>query len=184
MNKKNIKAIMALIFLTIAIIIHSCYPKPNFSFIPEISYHSKKVITVEDRATLVKKDSVVLSIKFKDGDGDLGLNAGDTLPPFHTKESRINIFMDVFIKQGETFVPYPLPNPDVNYNGTFPRLNEEGKTNPLEGILTYKVDFSHNDFAPNTILKFKIKIRDRWAEEPLHFSNEIETDTVMIRRTP
>ena len=65
-----------ILFSLIILIIQSCAEKPTFSFIPEIEFESIEIIKVGEG--LVAKDSVIVRVRFKDGDGDLGLNNDDT----------------------------------------------------------------------------------------------------------
>jgi len=165
----------------------ACYEKPDFPNAPTITFDKIEKFTVQDAATLATKDSIIISINFQDGDGDLGLAIGDTLSPyqFFNDDGSINFNytnhkVSVFIQEGETFVPFILPNAELGYDGRFQPLFEEGKSNPLEGTLRRRLNFSHNNFAPNTVMKFEVQIMDR----ALNLSNVVETDTVVIRASP
>jgi hypothetical protein len=54
-----------------AILFTACFNPPEFSSIPEIEYKS---IAFKSTPELNKKDTLILAINFKDGDGDLGLS--------------------------------------------------------------------------------------------------------------
>jgi hypothetical protein len=57
----------------------SCVTPPeNFPSVPEISFSGVEFVPVPGAP-----DSLIVSIGFKDGEGDLGLNPRDTYPPFH-----------------------------------------------------------------------------------------------------
>ncbi|WP_460539976.1 hypothetical protein [Echinicola sediminis] len=56
-------------------------PPDNFPTVPEISFSNVSYIEVESAT-----DSLIVSIKFKDAEGDLGLDARDINPPFHPLE--------------------------------------------------------------------------------------------------
>ncbi len=69
----------------IALFLASCFEPPVYSKIPAIEFDN---ITFIDVANPSDPDSLILSIKFKDGDGDLGLDANnpyDTMYPYHNK---------------------------------------------------------------------------------------------------
>ena len=52
----------------------SCFDPPEFPIIPEIEYENVRFVDVPDpNPSQFTTDSVVLEIKFMDGDGDLGL---------------------------------------------------------------------------------------------------------------
>src|SRR6478752_564992 len=59
-----------LVVLIFAISLNSCFEAPTYPVIPEIEYKSVKFIDVTDPSAF---DTLVLTVKFKDGDGNLGL---------------------------------------------------------------------------------------------------------------
>jgi hypothetical protein len=80
---KAIKGV-SLIFAGLIILVSSCFNPPEFGLVPEIEYES--IFFAEAPAGSTKTDSIVVSIKFKDGDGDLGLDPEDPKHaeyPFH-----------------------------------------------------------------------------------------------------
>jgi hypothetical protein len=79
----------------------SCFDPPEYSNIPAIEYESVSFIDVND---VSDPDSLILVVRFKDGDGDMGLDAdffGDTLFPYNPQ-----FFFDTI--QSPT-VPYYYP---------------------------------------------------------------------------
>lgn len=64
------------LLLIIGIILSGCIERPNFPVVPQITYND---IYFVDAAT----DSLVISLDFEDGDGDLGLSSSQTEFPFH-----------------------------------------------------------------------------------------------------
>ena len=56
----------------------SCFEPPEFSDEPEISFNSIEFVPVETR-----RDSLILTFNFRDGDGDIGLDNTFTLFPYH-----------------------------------------------------------------------------------------------------
>ncbi|MFC4873664.1 hypothetical protein [Negadavirga shengliensis] len=59
----------------------SCVSPPdNFPSVPEISFNNVEYIETNDA------DSLILTINFRDAEGDLGLNPRDIFPPFHELE--------------------------------------------------------------------------------------------------
>jgi hypothetical protein len=58
----------------------SCFEPPQYSIIPKIEFDNIRTVDVADPT---EYDSVIVSIKFKDGDGDLGHGGTETDPPFN-----------------------------------------------------------------------------------------------------
>ncbi|NJO02814.1 MAG: hypothetical protein HC880_15040 [Bacteroidia bacterium] len=70
----------------------------------------------------------------------------------------------------------------AGFSGRFEPLFEDDKPNPIEGTISAKLDFLHDpegELEPNTILFFRVQIQDR----DLNLSNEVATDTILIRET-
>ena len=178
-----------LLFLSIIGIFQSCIEKPVFNITPEIEFLAIENIRVGEGLTA--KDSIIISVKFKDGDGDLGLKDEDTLAPYsdfitnnegieELNMFRHNYFIDFYRQEGEEFVKVEFPDPTLNFNGRFPYLNEpETEGGPLEGVLSYTFDITPSPLIPNnSVLKFEVTIADR----ALNLSNVIETDTVLVNQ--
>ncbi|TAE68448.1 MAG: hypothetical protein EAZ85_14185 [Bacteroidetes bacterium] len=178
-KQKNMKKIIFLSLIFATFLLVGCYTKPEFSTTPNISFVGIDKFTVTNPLTTSREDSIIIKIKFQDGDGDLGLDQGDTLGTFKRGQpNHFNYKISVFVKNGAIFNPLPLPDPSFTYDGRFPRLEDRGRKNPLEGILTRNISFKQSSFVANTILKFRIKIYDR----ALNVSNEIETSEVVVRQ--
>jgi hypothetical protein len=61
----------------------ACHERPTFPNVPSISlndYYFREIQNTSGGANL--QDSIVIRLKFEDGDGDLGLDAIETSPPF------------------------------------------------------------------------------------------------------
>lgn len=77
MNKKKV---LFLFFLSgFLIFLSGCFDPPEFSDVPEIKYKSLRFVEVENTV-----DTLELSFEFQDGNGDIGLDSEDVLPPFHS----------------------------------------------------------------------------------------------------
>jgi len=149
-----------------------CFSVPEFPIRPSISLNS--VYFQEEPQT----DYIYLTINYKDGDGDLGLNKEDlTVPPYTEfvdsagvqirNINHSNIFPVLLRKIGDKYVEINA----ANYSGIFPRLRENKLKGPIEGTLLYKLG-SLNFFGEDTsIAKIRVYIQDR----NLNKSNIIET---------
>ncbi len=137
----------------------ACQTIPEYPAIPSISYGSAYF------QEFPQTDYIFLSVNFKDGDGDLGLDEGDTsgiAPP-----DRFNVFPVLFRKNGDIYEEVNY----VSYAGTFPRLRESTVTGPIEGTLQYKLGSLNFFNEDSSIVKIRVYIRDRAGNT----SNVIET---------
>lgn len=186
------------IFVLIILSVSSCIDKPTFSTTPEIEFESVQrvgFLRTQGITMPTVVDSLYITIKFRDGDGDLGLNRADTLPPYASfnedgslNRYRNNYFIETFRKESGEFVPYILPDAEsITYR--FPYMNEEStEGGPLEGSLTFVQAIDPSSYvqfnpSPNTInrfdtLRFRINIADRALNE----SNVIETNEVVVNQ--
>lgn len=90
-------------------------------------------------------DEAIMRFKFTDGDGNVGLAASDTMPPFHPVEEPVNkyhwnLWLKYYEKIDGTWYEYQSDDPDeplyLDPNSTFsriPRLDPEGQNKSLEG---------------------------------------------------
>lgn len=79
---------LAIVF-TILILLGSCFDPPEFPNEPEIVYQD---LVFKETAGNAVPDSLILTIRFKDGNGDLGLESGNLNFPFHE--------LDFFVSNG------------------------------------------------------------------------------------
>lgn len=81
-NKAKIKSIEVLKnpmwILLIIFIVSACTTRPNFPDTPSISLNDYYFQQIKD----LSLDSLVIKIKFEDGDGDLGLFSDEIYPPY------------------------------------------------------------------------------------------------------
>ncbi len=64
------------------VLLTACFEPPVYSIIPKIEFDK---IIFKDIANTSDPDSLILSLRFKDGDGDLGIDPAETGPPFNDK---------------------------------------------------------------------------------------------------
>jgi hypothetical protein len=175
-----------LIGVIVSLFFGACITEPDYSDIPAITFTDVQNSPSESQ---IRADSLTISLGFQDGDGDLGLESTDSLPPFGLfnadgteNEFFFNYFVTFEKKNNGNFELVTFPNTDtpVSLNGRFPPLNTLGRKVTLEGDLHYSfLVFYGGSFSPiqaGDTLRFKIKIADR----TLNLSNEIETAEVII----
>lgn len=162
----------------------ACTGVPEFSNTPYISFNNIRVITTETPGLLnaTKKDSVVVSINFQDGDGDLGVTATEleALKKIHG-DSLKTFVMDLYVKQNGKFVK---SNPKEKFGGDIAfHLKEGTKSGPIEGVVDYSVNFIYGLYqgipymtGKNDTLKFAVTLKDR----VLNVSNTVETSEFVV----
>jgi hypothetical protein len=160
----------------------SCYETPDYSTTPEISFNSITKFTVADAFSgpTAKRDSVVITLDYKDGDGDLGEVAGGRDNPKYYDWG--NYELRTFRKEANgSFKEIILPE---NRNLFFPELVKNSKAtnrkSVIEGTLDYGSYFNYSKQTKLSVVKFQIRIRDR----ALNVSNMIETDTISVPTRP
>lgn len=174
---------IGLLFLALAV---CCCQKP-------VEYPVEPKIAYEGFSYLMNPDSTfsgegIISFSYTDGDGDLGLDDGDTLPPFGFHDAHYyNMVVDYLKCENGVFVKTPLLSPHVptspddtlvlydtvTFNARFKRLRDSEEPKAISGTMDYRLTVQ-NPFSPNDTVKFEIRILDR----ALHESNVIQTDAI------
>lgn len=183
-----------LLFAFIGVAFSSCISPPDFPDTPSIEFKSMKVT----RNTAELTDTVTITIGFKDGDGDLGLNSEEyssTSPPYNRLNSdgtknlnHWNYFLKIFVKNrsNNQFEPLTvrangstIDDPTVYYS-QFPHLEPNAdKKAPLKGDLNFEQTFGlGNEFNPGDEVRFEVYIKDR----ALNTSNTVTTSTFVVTR--
>jgi len=128
----------------------------------------------------------ILKFEFTDGDGDLGLDDGDTFPPFNPgSKYYYNLIIDYYeVRKGvETPVAITFYNNEtekfdtVYLSARIPLLTPKGTNKSISGDI-YDTVFIYNYYSDFDTLFLKFKIVDR----ALHESNVEETPYIV--RTP
>jgi hypothetical protein len=169
--------LIALLFLTMAML--SCQKPVEYPIEPHIKY--------EGFTYLINADSTfsgegVISFSYTDGDGDLGLNDADTMPPFGFHDAHYyNMLIDYLKCVNGEYVKTPLLSWNVQtqsydtitFNARFKRLRDTEAPKAISGTMDYTLPVQ-NPFSPNDTIKFEIRILDR----ALHESNVIQTEPI------
>lgn len=69
-----------LLLFGISIVVVGCFDPPNYAYIPEIAFEN---VYFREAKAVGESDALVLTLAFKDGDGDLGLSTTAIDPPYH-----------------------------------------------------------------------------------------------------
>ncbi len=144
----------------------SCQKKVEYPVEPKIAYEGFTYIFNADSTF---SGEGIVSFSYTDGDGDLGLDDSDTLPPFGPNEAHYyNMVIDYLKCVNGEFVKTPLLSwnaqtqsfDTVSFNARFHRLRDNDDPKAIS--------------SPNDTIKFEIRILDR----ALHESNVILTDPI------
>ncbi|RRB15611.1 hypothetical protein EHT87_09630 [Larkinella knui] len=164
----------ALLSLTVI----GCIHEPSFPNSPQIEFQGFNRSTLKGGTGVGQqpRDSVLISITFKDGDEDLGntlpLNAHDSAG-YMQAGGWGNYKIRAFRLENNQ---YKEQSTGENNFLLFPRLSREGQKGPIEGTIDLKQIYYHGPSFKKYPTKYRIQIRDR----ALNGSNEIETDTISV----
>ena len=161
-------------FLFSATFLGGCFSVPDYPNVPEIEFSDIQSILRVDEVTGGYKDSVIISLKFRDGDGDLGYMQQE-IDSLARAGGGHNFLVKQFRRVKGKYVLY---EPLESQSGYFHRLSAD-KPGPIEGTIHYsgiQVYHSFYPYAKDTV-KFEINIRDRAG----NISNTILTDSVILR---
>ena len=171
--------------LFLALAAFSCQKPVEYPIEPKIEYQGFTYLFNPDSTF---SGEGVISFSYTDGDGDLGLDEGDTLPPFGPHAPHYyNMEVDYLKSVNGVFVKTPLLSPHVpthpadtlvlfdtvTFNARFHRLRDNDEPKAISGTMDYRLTVQ-NPFSPNDTVKFEIRILDR----ALHESNTIQTEAI------
>ena len=175
--------LIGLFFL--AMTVFSCQKPVEYPIEPKIAYEG---FTYLFNADSTFSGEGIIKFSYTDGDGDLGLNASDTLPPFGFHDAHYyNMVVDYLKSENGVFVKTPLLSPHVptnpgdtlvlfdtvTFNARFKRLRDSEEPKAISGTIEYKLTVQ-NPLSPDDTIKFEIRILDR----ALHESNVIQTEAI------
>ncbi len=162
----------------------SCVSPPNYSTTPEIEFSEiRKIYKTINNDLLgeIRADSVIISINFKDGDGNIGLTNGQMKGNLQYAEFS-NFIVRTFIQVNGEY-QYADINPPLGGLINFELLPNQ-KPGPIEGTINYSTIFLYDlysGYSPlfkpqNDTLKFEIQLIDNDFNQ----SNTIVTEPIVI----
>ncbi len=146
--------------------------------IKEVQYPLKPEIEFGGFSTMRDvsgKDSVgLITISYTDGDGNIGLYAGDTVEPY-----KYNYYLKFMQMINHQLIEFKPPDTTITFNARIPILTPAGKNKNIKGDITMNLElyFAREALQSDTIA-FEIYIKDRNLLE----SNVIETPLFIIKR--
>ncbi len=148
----------------------SCMKKETYPDIPQIEFAGWT--SIFDTGQFAKKG--ILAITFKDGNGDIGLNPGDTFPPYNKQgDYYYNYLIGYFEKQAGEYVKIDLDPP---FSARIPVLTPDNPNKAIKGLIVDTL--SMNPHPLFDTIRFELYIYDR----ALHQSNIIYTPDIILRR--
>ncbi len=176
MQRQLIHQVLFLVGLLFAV--SACISEPDYSKTPAISFKGvvKYPIEAGKGVGQSKRDSVVITIGFQDGDGDMGETTTDTarIKQIFSNETWGNYELRTFELANGKFTELLLGG--VNGKLFYPRLTKDGQKGAIEGTLDFSQKFFYQTGYRLAPVKFQIRVRDR----ALNVSNVIETDTIRV----
>ncbi len=149
-----------------------CKKLPEYAIEPEISFNRIEVFRdYYSPNALTIGDSVIVTVNFKDGDGDLGIPYDDITT------SDDNYFLEMEKMVNGTFEELDF-GPGFTFNGKFPQLAPSNVISPIDGELDYSIFLYHSAFSINDTLRFTIYIVDRDNNK----SNTVVTDDFIVKK--
>jgi len=168
--KKTILWIVAVVITAFA---GGCTKHESYPVEPHIDFYSFTKIPNNYKVD----DKGILNISFTDGDGDIGFDQGDTLPPYnYGSPYYYNCYIDYFEKRNGKFEKIDL---QITNNARIPKVNADLPQRGIRGNIEVEL-FINNVLSPYDTIKFSVYIIDR----ALHKSNTIETPEIVIDKTP
>ncbi|MCE7040912.1 hypothetical protein [Dyadobacter sp. CY312] len=158
-------------FLFPAIAISSCVDIPDFKDTPVISYNGLSQFTqidTLDGGSTQRVEMVVLSIRFEDGDGDLGVNPRDLQGenPVSLRYAAVSdwglpanyeVVTMTKLSNG-TWSEVIFPNDSVNF---FPELKTDSKPGPIKGTLDMYIRNPVLNSYVQAERRYKVRVIDR-----------------------
>ena len=163
----KVSSLKVIYVIVIIVIIAGCKGGEIYPIIPSIEYESSYVIRNSSTGDV---ENIGLVIKYRDGDGDLGLQQSDTLPPFNFVADSINSDRNINYFYNNLHVEYLEKNGDTYTHAIAPFttdtlkkmfrvmvLTPEGKFKAIRGTIEVKFEPSIFPNRADTV-KFRVKL--------------------------
>ncbi len=184
----NLRLLQVAGLLSLGAGLTGCLNEPSYPNTPAIEFDNIRLQRFPVANSTVPIDSVYITVRFQDGDGDLGLNSveAQTAPYGNKDVAAVNYINTPFIKnpnnggQFDSARTVSIPTFSKRYlYSLFDHLSPttDNRKAPLRGTLTRAYGFYlGSPYLPGQEIKFRVSIYDR----ALNHSNEIETTSLVI----
>ena len=168
--KLNTKLILLLIVhCSFLIVITSCKKEQQYSITPNIQFQN--FTKFSDGNGVDQTGNLLLS--FTDGDGDIGLSAGDTISPY-VGLYYYDFFAAYYELQFGKLTAVKLP---ASFNSRLPLITINGSNKNVKGTIQIAL-YIYNSTSKFDTIAFQVYIVDR----ALHKSNIIMTPNIIVKR--
>jgi len=148
----------------------SCMKQESYPDVPEIAYSN----WVSFYDTGKYPTAAALTITFRDGKGDIGLNPWDTLPPYNKNgDYYYNYVITYFEKQHGTWTKIDLYPP---FSARIPVLTPDYPDKPIKGVIVDTLTMNPKPVFDT--IRLELFIYDR----ALNKSNVVTTPDIILRR--
>lgn len=166
------RRLLTILLLGTLLVPSSCIKEEDYPDIPAIGYQGITLVFPNDTVPFATRG--ILSISFQDGNGDIGLQPRDTLPPYNKEGEYYYNYVIRYFEKRDTGYTEVILNPP--YSARIPMLNMGYEGKPIKGII---VDTLELDPAPDyDTVRFELFIYDR----ALNKSNVLTTPDIVLRR--
>jgi hypothetical protein len=162
---KHLISISFFVLLT-SLVITSCVKEKKFPITPMIEF--KEYIKYGT-------DSADCIIKFKDGDGDIGITDGDTISIDDYKLKYLYKGADGLFHPFDTS-PGAAVFDTLFYSYRVPDITPKGQYKALDGEIKAKLRAAPIYYPTHHVVKFEITLRDRSG----HLSNMVTTNEITL----
>jgi len=160
---KTRSKIVLICFLFALAVLGSCIKKEEFDIVPAIKWEGYSVTL--DSAGVIS--GVFLKISYTDGDGNIGYDTANTVPPY-----KYSFFVKMYKLQNNVLQEIVFPDTTINFNARVPNLTPSGKNKNIQGEIETKINIYYGSIIhPSDTVAFDIYIQDR----DLNNSNVIRT---------
>ncbi len=165
------------------VLFYACKGGEIYPIIPSIAFESYEYVKKNG------DNNFVFTIKFRDGDGDIGLDEGDTLAPYNSiinpisgKNTNIfynNLYVEFLRKEGNSYnnVLAEFTGDTLRAGVRVMPLTPEGKYKAIRGNIEVILE-------PSVLLNTgdTIKVRFLLIDRALHLSNTAESVDIIVKR--
>jgi hypothetical protein len=149
----------------------ACKKKTCEEVIPEMEY-----LDFNYRAFGADSGNYILTFKFNDCDGDIGMNPTDTIVDEFGEKQTTNFKIDIYYVANDQWVKHVFGPDDAGLDAKIPVLGNSTLNPVLDGEIDKKIHPSTFAVLGYDSIMFKSKILDNAG----HYSNEVETPGFII----
>ncbi len=112
---------------------------------------------------------------FKDCDGDIGLQAGESITDSEGNVYEYNFFIDMYYFESGEWKKQEYPS-GPGLNSRIPPLYDDGASPVLDGEIEYRLSYVGSGLYLHDTVMFRTRLLDNAG----HFSNEVESPAFVI----